>query len=193
LHFILRKNKNRKIFNLLRKSFSILEEKMNKILFVGIVVLMVLVCLPVAVSAAPTDTVVVSGSIGGSIDVDVTPDAGVSWGAMAIGTRTDLTTAKLNVTTTYPAWHVDAADAKVTNKGFMVNGTTNLTNPFELSKNGAPGPWIPMTGTFTNFQQFTSGGAGIHLYDIGLQQVIVATDAEGSNYQITITCTGGAS
>ena len=164
---------------------------MNKILFVGIVVLMVLVCLPVAVSAAPTDTVVVSGSIGGSIDVDVTPDAGVSWGAMAIGTRTDTTTADLNVTTTYNAWRVDADDAKTPNKGLMVDSGTGrvLTNPFEVSNGGAS--YTPMTGSLL-FQQLTSEGAGIHLYDIGLRQVIVSTDEAANNYQITITFTGAA-
>jgi len=166
---------------------------MKKILFVGIVVLVALVCLPAAVSAADNDFVVVSGSIGGSIDVDVTPNGGISWGAMTVGTKTDLLTAKLNVTTTYPAWHVNAADAKVDSKGYMVNSTTPLNNPFQLSNNGALGPWIPMTGTgFTNFRQALSGGAGINNSDIGLQQVIIAGDAEGTNYQITITFTGGA-
>lgn len=164
---------------------------MRKFLLVGIVLLAALACLPAVVSALPSDTVVVSGSIGGSIDVDVTPDAGVSWGLMSVGTRTDLTSADLNVTTTYAAWHVDAADAKVTSKGYMVNGTSNLTNPFRLSNNAGIA-WTPMTGTFTNFQQLTTGGAGVHPYDIGLQQVIAATDPEGSNYQITITFTGAA-
>ena len=67
-----------------------------------------------------TDTVVVSGSIGGSLSVDVTPDAGVSWGAMNVGTKTDLTSADLSVVTTYPAWHVDAADAKTPIKGIWL-------------------------------------------------------------------------
>jgi hypothetical protein len=164
---------------------------MKKILFVGIVALMVLVCLPGAVFAAPTDTVVVSGSIGGSIDVDVTPDAGVSWGVMTVGTRTDTTTADLNVTTTYNAWRVDAADAKTTNKGLMVDAGTGrfLTNPFQVSNGGAV--WTPMTGSLL-FQQLSSDGAGTHLYDIGLQQVIAATDEAADNYQITITFTGAA-
>ena len=76
----------------------------------------------------------------------------------------------------------------------MNDGTTNfnLTNPFQISNNGGTG-WTPMTGTFTNFAQKTSGGAGIWPYDIGLQQVIVATDEAATNYQITITFTGAAS
>ncbi len=164
---------------------------MRSFLLVGLVVLAVLVCLPMVVSAAPSDTVVVSGSIGGSIDVDVTPNTGVPWGLMAIGTMTDLDSADLNVTTTYSAWHVDAADAKTPDTGYMVNGTTPLTNPFQLSNNDGTG-WTPMTGTFTNFQSQASGGAGIHIYNIGLQQVITATDPEGANYQITITFTGAA-
>jgi len=165
---------------------------MKKILFVGFVVLMMLVCLPVAVSAAPTDTVVVSGSIGGSIDVDVTPDIGVSWGVMTVGTRTDTTTADLNVTTTYNAWRVDAADAKTPNKGLMVDSGTGrtLTNAFQVSNGGAS--YTPMTGSLL-FQQLTTDGAGTHLYDIGLQQVISGTDPAGSNYQITVTFTGAAS
>ena len=90
---------------------------MKYLVYAGLVALLVLVCLPAAVSAGLTDTVVVSGSIGGSLDVDVTPNAGVSWGAMSVGTKTDLTSADLSVTTTYPAWHVDAADASVNHKG----------------------------------------------------------------------------
>jgi hypothetical protein len=165
---------------------------MKTFLLMGIVVLVALVSLPTAVSAAFNDTVVVSGSIGGSIDVDVKPDAGVTWGTMAVGTMTDLTNATLNVTTTYPAWRVDAADAKGAFKGYMVDSVAgNLTNPFQLSNNGAPGPWIPMTGTFTNFQSLgPTGGAGIHNYAVGLRQVIAITDPAAANYQITITFTG---
>jgi hypothetical protein len=112
---------------------------------------------------------------------------------MSVGTKTDLTSADLSVVTTYPAWHVDAADASANHKGYMNDGTTNynLTNPFHISNNGGTG-WTSMTGTFTNFAQKTSGGAGIWPYDIGLQQVIVATDEAATNYRITITFTGSA-
>jgi hypothetical protein len=165
---------------------------MKYLFYAGLVVLMVLICLPAGVSAATTDTVVVSGSIGGSLSVDVTPDAGVSWGAMS-GTKTDLTSADLNVVTTYPAWHVDAADAKTTNKGYMVDATAGkLTNAFQISNNGGSG-WTPMTGSFTNFAQKTTAGAGTWPFDIGLQQVISGSDPAGSNYQITVTFTGAAS
>jgi hypothetical protein len=152
------------------------------------------VCLPAAVSAALTDTVVVSGSIGGSLSVDVTPDVGVSWGAMNVGTKTDLTSADLNVTTTYPVWHVNAADASATHKGLMNDAGTNfnLTNAFEISNNAGSG-WTPMTGTFTNFAQKTSSGAGIWPFDIGLRQSILAVDEAATNYQITVTFTGAAS
>jgi hypothetical protein len=169
------------------------ETKMKYLVYAGLVALMVLVCLPASVSALPTDTVVVSGSIGGSISVDVTPDAGVSWGAMPVGTKTDLTTADLSVTTTYPVWHVNAADASVTHKGLMNDATTNfnLTTPFQISNNGGTG-WTAMTGTFTNFAQKPSNGAGTWPFDIGLQQAIVAGDDAATNYQITITFTGAA-
>jgi len=169
------------------------ETKMKYLVYAGLVALMVLVCLPSAVSAALTDTVVVSGSIGGSLSVDVTPDAGVSWGAMNVGTKTDLTTADLSVVTTYPAWHVDAADANVTHKGFMNDATVGkLTNAFEISKDGGTG-WTAMTGAFNNFAQKTTDGAGTWPSDIGLKQVITAGDEAGTNYQITITFTGAAS
>jgi len=169
------------------------EMKMKYLLYAGLVALVVLVCLPAAVSAALTDTVVVSASIGGSLSVDVTPDAGVSWGALSTGTKTDLTSADLNVTTTYPIWHVNAADANVSHKGYMNDATTNfnLTNAFQISNNGGSG-WTAMTGTFTNFAQKTSAGAGIWLSDIGLQQAIALADEAASNYQITITFTGAA-
>lgn len=168
------------------------EMKMKYFTIAGLVALMILICLPAAVSAGLTDTVVVSGSIGGSLDVDVTPNAGVSWGAMS-GTKTDLTTADLTVVTTYPAWHVDAADAKTTNKGYMVDATAGkLTNAFQVSNNGG-GAWTPMTGSFTNFAHKTTAGAGTWPYDIGLQQVISGSDPAGSNYQVTVTFTGAVS
>jgi hypothetical protein len=169
------------------------ETKMKYLVYAGLVALMVLVCLPATVSAGLTDTVVVSGSIGGSLDVDVTPNAGVGWGAMSVGTKTDLTSADLTVTTTYPQWHVNAADTNVPHKGLMNDVTTNfnLTTPFQVSNNGGSG-WTAMTGTFTNFAQKTSSGAGIWPYDIGLQQVIIAGDEAATNYQITITFTGSA-
>jgi|WetSurMetagenome_2_1015567.scaffolds.fasta_scaffold02485_5 hypothetical protein len=165
---------------------------MKYLYYAGLVALMVLFCLPAGVSAATTDTVVVSGSIGGSLSVDVTPDAGVSWGAMS-GTKTDLTSADLTVVTTYPAWHVDAADAKTTNKGYMVDATAGkLTNAFHISNNGGS-VWTAMTGSLNNFAQKTTAGAGTWPFDIGLQQVISGTDPAGSNYQITVTFTGAAS
>jgi hypothetical protein len=167
--------------------------KMKYLVYVGLVALMAFVCLPAAVSAATEDTVVVSGSIGGTLSVDVTPDAGVSWGAMSVGTKTDLTSADLSVVTTYPAWHFDAADAKTTDKGFMVDATVGkLDNAFKISNNEGTG-WTAMTGSFTNFAQKTSDGAGTWPTDIGLQQEITATDEAASNYQITITFTGAAS
>jgi len=164
---------------------------MKKILFIGVVLLMVLVCLPVAVSAAPIDTVVVNGSIGGSLDVDVLPNTGVNWGTMAIGTRTDLTNVTLNVTTTYPSWHVNAEDFGPYT-GYMVDSVAgNLTYPFELSNNG--GDWISMTTPFTPFQSLgPTGGAGSRIFPVGLRQVIAISDEEALNYQITITFTGYA-
>jgi hypothetical protein len=146
------------------------------------------------VSAATDDTVLVSGSITGYISVDVTPDTGVSFGAMSVGTKTDLTSAGLNVTTTYTAWHVDATDEKASNKGYMYDTlTTNaLTNPFQISNNGGT-DWTAMTGTFTNFARKITNGAGWWHTDIGLQQEILGTDEAATNYQITITFTGAAS
>jgi hypothetical protein len=161
---------------------------MKKYLLVVCIALVALVLLPAAVLAGPADTVVVSGSIGGYIDVNVTPDAGVPWGLMTVGTKTDLTTADLEVNTTYNAWHVDAADAKAPNKGRMVDGTLVLTQPFFLSVNG--GTFQSMMNTYTNFAQLTSNGAGVWSYNIGLRQEIVPGDEAGTNYQITLTYTG---
>jgi hypothetical protein len=167
---------------------------MKHFIYAGIIALMILVSLPASVSAALTDTVVVSGSIGGSLSVAVTPDTGVSWGAMNVGTKSDLTTADLSVVTTYPAWHVDATDANVSHKGYMYDTATTykLASPFQISNNGGT-TWTAMTGIFTNYAQKTSNGAGTWPFDIGLQQVISATDSAASNYQITITFTGAAS
>ena len=119
---------------------------------------------------------------------------GLDWGAMSVGTKTDLTTADLSVVTTYPAWHVDAADAKTPNTGYMVDTLTTfkLGNAFQISNNGGTG-WTPMTGSFNNFAQKTTAGAGTWPYDIGLQQAITGADLAATNYEITITFTGAAS
>jgi hypothetical protein len=167
---------------------------MKYLLYAGFAALLILAFLPAPVSAALSDTVVVSGSIGGSLSVSVTPDTGVSWGAMNVGTKTDLTTADLSVVTSYPAWHVDATDANVSHKGYMYDTTTTykLASPFQVSNTGG-GSWTAMTGSFTNFAQKATNGAGTWPYDIGLQQAISGTDQAASNYQITITFTGAAS
>jgi hypothetical protein len=172
---------------------------MRKMLFAGLAALFIFLVLPGAVSAATSDIVVVSGSIGGAIDVSVVdgttgnPAGTLSFGAMS-GTKTDLTSRDLKVVTTYAKWQVDAEDKKTTNKGYMVDTTAGkLTNKFQLSNNPDTTPtWKDMDVVFTKFFEKTSAGAGTWTNGIGFQQVIAGGDPAGTNYQITITFTGAA-
>jgi hypothetical protein len=83
------------------------------------------------------------------------------------------------------SWSVSASDGKATNKGYMVSGTTPLTNPFQLGKNGAA--YQPLTSDYTSFMSGTSMGS--FPATANLKQPIVTGDVVG-DYGITVTFTG---
>jgi hypothetical protein len=162
------------------------DAHMRKILFIGLVLLALLVAMPAAVSAAASDTVTVSGSIGGFIEVDVAA-ATLSLGSMTVaGPNTAATT--MNVNSSYAAWGVDVS---TTNSGKMVDTTPNpdltLTNPLQFSNDvGVNWHTVSMTDFFT-------GSAGpIHSETIDVKQEIVTADPAGDNYSITLTFTGAS-
>lgn len=156
--------------------------QMKKIDFTGLILIALLVALPGAVSAAPSDTVIVSGSIGGSIDVTAGSD--IDFSSMAVGTETG--SVSTSVTTTYTTWYLRASDASATNKGYMVRaGPVALQNPIRIGTETNPtavlttNPYVVRTGT----------AAGTFTDTVNVAQQIVGTDAAGS-YSITITLTG---
>ncbi|KQC07399.1 MAG: hypothetical protein APR55_04025 [Methanolinea sp. SDB] len=156
---------------------------MKKVIFTGLVALFLLLALPGAVSAAESDTITVTGSIGGTIDVSVTADVG--FGAMTPGnTYTDETTV-LTVTSTFAGWTVDAADQNTgAGTGYMLSSGTPLSNPFEINVDAGAYQGLPFSPIF-------SGSAGTDTADIGVQQQVVVGDQAGS-YTITIVFTGAS-
>ena len=151
-------------------------------LFAGLAALLVLLVLPGAVSAASSDTVVVSGDIGGYIDVAVTSES-LSLGTMVVGTPATASTT-LTVSSSYATWGVDASDA--TNGGYMKNGAVALTNLFQINNGGA------YDDLATPFTDFFTGSAGVgQTKPVNVQQSITAADASGT-YSITVTFTGSS-
>jgi hypothetical protein len=156
---------------------------MRKIVLIGLVLVALLVALPGAVAAANSDTIVVSGNIGGDISVSITGD--VTFGAMTPGNTYTDTTTDLSVSSTFPLWTVTATDQNAgADTGKMLSGTTPLTNPFQINKNGGAYQGLPYNAILT-------GSAGTTSADIGFQQQIVSGDLAGS-YSITVVFTGAS-
>src|SRR5690606_36249844 len=115
---------------------------MKKLVFGALIALLVLLVLPGAVSAASSDTITVTGSIGGSIDVTVTAD--VNFGAMTPGSTYTDTTTDLSVTSTFASWTVSATDQNAgANTGKMLSGTTPLANAFKINVNAGAFQALP--------------------------------------------------
>ena len=157
---------------------------MRKFFYVALIGLIALLVMPGVVSAAPSDTITVTGSIGGSIDVTVTAD--VNFGAMTPGNTYTDTNTDLSVTSTFTSWTVSATDQNAgANTGKMLSGTTPLTNAFRINKNAGAYQNLPYNGILT-------GGAGSATADIGFQQQVVPGDQAGA-YSITVVFTGASS
>jgi hypothetical protein len=157
---------------------------MKKILFIGLVLIALLFVMPSAVSAE-TDTVVVQGSIGGSIAVTATPDT-IDFGAMVAGTPETGST-QTSVTTTYTTWSLTASDAATATKGFMYK-----TGPVKLANALKIGTGTPTATLVTNPYSIRAGtAAGTFTDTINVAQDIAGTDAEGS-YTMTITFTASS-
>ncbi len=162
---------------------------MKKLVFGALIALLVLLVLPGAVSAAETDTVVVSGTIGGYIDVAITADT-LSLGTMTVaGPNTAATT--LTVSSSFNSWGVDASDAKTPNKGYMVTADATpipLDTLFDIS-NDAGTSWHQLGTPWTDFFTGTAGTGMTETVDV--KQVVTAADPAGS-YSITVTFTGAS-
>ena len=153
----------------------------KKILALGLVLaLAAVMVIPVAVSAAGTDTATVSGTVAFSIDVTI-PDT-ISLGTPMIvgdnpsGAKTLHVVANGN-------WKVDAAD--LANGGYMKDSSTPLTNKLQISKDN-----VTYSGADSAIQYTGSSTTGTDL-NFYAKQTVAASDAVGS-YSITITFTGAA-
>ncbi|MCX6692577.1 MAG: hypothetical protein NTW33_11165, partial [Methanoregula sp.] len=84
-------------------------------------------------------------------------------------------------------WHVDASDARVSQKGFM-NRTlsSNLTTPFQLSKDNST--FTSLTSDYANFLQNTTT-AGSFTQRVYQRQAIGVADQSGI-YNILVTFIG---
>jgi hypothetical protein len=156
---------------------------MKKLFYVALVGLFALLVLPGAVSAASSDTITVSGNIGGSIDVWLNQDY-VDFGAMTAGNTYTNNTTTLAFSSNYASYTISATDLNTgTNSGKMLAGTTPLANSFQINEMGGAFhalPWSPM---------FTVNTGGEGWTDIGFRQQVVLDDDPGS-YSITVVFTG---
>jgi hypothetical protein len=162
---------------------------MRKMLFIGLVLLVLLCAMPSAVSAAGSDTVVVNGNIAISMEVNAAATS-IEFGSMAAGTEESGSTT-INVVTTSTSWNVRASDERTTTKGFLYkSGTPDvpLTNALRFGKTANP------TGTLVtdlaNFMQGTTAGSFDQMAYV--EQDIAPADRQGT-YTMTITFTGTAS
>ena len=155
---------------------------MRKMLFIGLVLLALLCAMPAAVSAAGSDTVIVSGSIGGSIDVTAGSD--IDFSSMPVGTETG--SVSTSVTTTYTTWYLRASDdAPAATKGYMFRtGPVKLQNPLKIGIEATPTAVL----TTVPYTVRTGTAAGTFTDTVNVAQQIVGTDAAGS-YSMTVTFT----
>jgi hypothetical protein len=159
---------------------------MRKKLFIGLVLLVLLVAMPVAVSAGGSDTVVVSGSIGTTMEVNALA-ATIDFGSMTNTTPATGST-NINVITTSTSWNVKASDANTATKGYLYKtGPIKLTYPLNFGTVASP------TGTLvTDYANFMTGTtAGSFNQMAYVKQVIALADTSGA-YTMTITFTGTA-
>jgi hypothetical protein len=161
-------------------------KKMRFLTLAGLVALVMLVAMPAAVSAAGSDTVVVSGSIGTTMEVNALA-ATIDFGSMTNTTPATGST-NVNVVTTSTSWNVKASDANTATKGYLYKtGPVKLTYPLYFGTVASP------TGTLvTDISNFMSGtSAGSFDQMAYIKQVIAVADSSGA-YTMTITFTGTA-
>jgi|MudIll2142460700_1097286.scaffolds.fasta_scaffold273314_2 hypothetical protein len=160
---------------------------MRKLFYVALIGLLALLVMPGVVSAAESDTVTVSGTIGGYIDVAVAADT-LSLGTMTIaGPNTAATS--LTVSSSFNSWGVDVS---ANNAGYMADATPDPDVPldtlFDIS-NDAGATWHQLGTTWTDF--FT-GTAGTGMTEtVNVRQIVTVGDPAGT-YSITVTFTGAS-
>lgn len=166
---------------------------MRNLIYVALVGLLILLVLPGAVSAANSNTVNITGSVGsyGSISIEV-QDNNMTYGAMTRG-LTYIQGTYVNVTATYPNWWVDAKDMQTTApayRGYMMDMTDEiktLATPFLLGRDSIE--WKNLTDD-NGWMDYMTGTPGTYSQYANFKQTVNNYDSEG-NYSITVTFVGG--
>lgn len=161
---------------------------MRKLFYVALVALFALLVLPGAVSALDdTATVAVTGNIGLSVDVSVSPDT-IPFSTMVAGTEESGQTT-VTLSTTSSSWSVTAADQNAATKGYMYRtGPVKLTNALRFGT--AANPTGTLVTDLTNFMSGTAPVSGSTRIAY-VEQDIAAADGSGA-YTMTVTFTATA-
>jgi hypothetical protein len=157
---------------------------MNKLLFAGIIALVVLLVFPMAVSAA--NTVSINGFVPVTQSIDVGPSS-FNFGSM--GAVNIAGPSYVDVTTSSTSWHVDATSSGNTTAGYMANTTQAkwLGAAFNMSYVNGP-TWHQTTSVSGPWTTFMSGSAGHYNQTVYVQQLVAPTDSSGT-YSIVATFT----
>ncbi len=150
---------------------------MRKIFYLALPGLLALLILTGVVSAGSSALVNISGTVG-YLEVTATP-GNLTFGNM-IAVNVYNTSTILEVESSFPEWRVDASDQNTgLNSGFMLSGSTPLTNDIILIVDQTPiAPWY----------NIMSGQAGTTSEEIEFHQAVVNEDTPG-DYTITIVFT----
>ncbi|HPA08585.1 MAG TPA: hypothetical protein PLK36_10515 [Methanoregulaceae archaeon] len=165
---------------------------MKKLVFGALIALLALLVLPGAVSAGPSDTITVTGSIGAYIDVDVSAASLTLMPNPMTTTEKSAATTNLVVDSSYTSWGVDVSDEKTieNHKGYMVTADATpipLGTLFEIGE--AAGPWYNLNVILTDF--FTGSAGQDMTKTFVVRQGITPADPAGT-YSITVTFTGAS-
>jgi len=153
---------------------------MKKYLLILVIALVVILAVPMMVSAQGSTSVIVSGTL--IMSFELTADSGtVSFPAFVTG-ENDAGPTLLTITTNDPSWAVNAADDNLgAGTGHMKSGSTALQDTFQLSPNMDNYSGLPYPDIAT--------GSGSGTQDVYYSQNIESTDLAGS-YNITFDFNG---
>jgi hypothetical protein len=153
---------------------------MKKYLLILVIALVVILAVPMMVSAQQDATVVVSGTLSTSFELTADQNT-VSFPLFVTGENYAGPTL-LTITTNDPSWTVNAADDNQgTGTGYMKSGSTALQDRFQLSPNTDGYDGLPYLNIAT--------GIGSGTQDVYYSQNIESTDLAGS-YNITVDFNG---
>ena len=150
----------------------------KKVLISLLFVVALVVAAAVPVMAATTDTTEITGEVVAVIDVTAPSD--INLGTMALGDNLACSATPGIVTCNAEHWQVQARDEKGTNTGHMVSGLGPLTQPFQISEDGA---------IYSTADVGITYGGNPETLPLCVKQEVLSDDLAGF-YSITITFTG---